>query len=118
MGKISMDGTFHEVKDIQGISQLYIFNVQLYDPVDATKTHIQPIACFLLPNKSKLTYAKMFTELSEYALEFTGRPFYPSCIHIDNEATIINLIETSFPLTEIRKCILYPLFTLLLISRP
>ena len=60
----------------------------------------------------------MFTELSEYALEFTGRPFYPSCIHIDNEATIINLIETSFPLTEIRKCILYPLFTLLLISRP
>ena len=40
-GKISMDGTFHEVKDIQGISQLYMFNVQLYDPIDATKTHIQ-----------------------------------------------------------------------------
>ena len=91
-GTISIDGTFHEVKDIQGIAQLYIFNIQLYDPIDASKTHIQPLACFLLPNKSKPTYAKMFRELSEYTLEYTGRPFYPTCFHIDNEATIISLV--------------------------
>ena len=104
-GKISMDGTFHEVKDIQGIAQLYIFNIQLYDPIDASKTHIQPLACFLLPNKSKPTYAKMFRELSEYTLEYTGRPFYPTCFHIDNEATIISLVKHLYPLSEIRTCI-------------
>ena len=57
-GKISMDGTFHEVKDIQGISQLYIFNVQLYDPVDATKTHIQPIPFFYCQTKVNLLMLK------------------------------------------------------------
>jgi hypothetical protein len=102
-----MDGTFHEVKDIESISQLYIINVQLYDLIDASNTHIHPLVCFLLPNKSKITYAKMLKELSEYTFEFTGRPIYPQCIHMDYESTIISLVKFLYPLTEILTCLLH-----------
>lgn len=102
--KISCDGTFHECKDINGVYQLYCFNVQLYDH-ENKKTHVQPICVFLLPNKREVTYLKMWRELSEYFYEFVGVALNPPVIHCDNEAKLISSAKIYFPNVTITTCI-------------
>ncbi|XP_018495297.1 uncharacterized protein LOC108864344 [Galendromus occidentalis] len=87
-----MDGTFRVVPTI--FSQLYIIH-------GFFRGEKVPFAYFLLPNKSKETYMRMFEPLKNYAISI-GRNFEPPTFHLDYEISTLRAIRESFPNSEVK----------------
>ena len=103
---ISADGTFSCVKNLAGITQIYIISTQCYN-TERTKTHLQPILMVFLPDKKTVTYTKMWTEIKQFFFEITGQYLSPQRLHIDNESAVINSVQTLFPNTVIVTCLFH-----------
>ncbi|XP_018495402.1 uncharacterized protein LOC108864374 [Galendromus occidentalis] len=94
---VFMDGTFRVVPTI--FSQLYtihgFFRVQM-----------APFAYFLLPDKSKETYMRMFELLKNYAISI-GRNFEPTTFRLHCEISTLRAIRESFPNSEVKGCLFH-----------
>ena len=89
-----MDGTFGVVPCM--FSQLYTLHA-LY------RGQMVPLVFFLLPDKLKPTYARMFTLLRNYAASL-GLLFNTTKFQLDFEISTLQAVRELFPLAEIKGC--------------
>lgn len=89
-----MDGTFRIVPDLF---------LQLYSIHAFYKRQMVPLLYFLLPNKQKDTYRRMFALLENHAASI-GSNFAPKSFRLDYEAAVLRVVDEMFPLAEIRGC--------------
>ncbi|XP_003742493.1 uncharacterized protein LOC100908453 [Galendromus occidentalis] len=89
-----MDGTFRVVP------RLFL---QLYSIHAFYKGQMQALVYFLLPDKSKATYNRVFAMLKEYALS-VGKVFQPTTVQLDFEVVCLNAIQESFPGAGVKGC--------------
>ncbi|XP_028966404.1 uncharacterized protein LOC108863729 [Galendromus occidentalis] len=64
---------------------------------------MQALVYFLLPDKSKATYNRVFAMLKEYALS-VGKVFQPTTVQLDFEVACLNAIQESFPGAGVKGC--------------
>ncbi|XP_018497354.1 uncharacterized protein LOC108865134 [Galendromus occidentalis] len=95
---IYMDGTFRVVPTL--FTQLY------YTLHGEFKGAIIPFAYFLLPDKRKETYIRMFDLLTKKAIEI-GRAFCPQTIQVYYEVATLGAIGEMFPVTDRTGCLFY-----------
>jgi hypothetical protein len=88
------DGTFYTCPGL--FSQLYT----VHGIVDGV---VYPFVFALLPNKTELTYNRLFTLLKDSALRM-NLVLTPETVLMDFEAAAQNAVETAFPLTTLKGC--------------
>ena len=91
---IYMDGTFRVVPDI--FAQLYTLHA-------VYKGKMMPFVYFLLPDKQKETYVRMFGLLQRYASS-KGLNFRPPKFQLDYEVAVLVAIRESFPQALTKGC--------------
>ena len=91
---VFMDGTFRVVPEI--FSQLYTLH-------GFYKDCMIPMAYFLLPNKDKDTYKRMFGLLKTHALSL-GLTFNPPGFQLDFESSALLAIKETFPSAHRKGC--------------
>lgn len=91
---IYLDGTFKVVPSIF---------CQLYSLHAFYKNQMMPLCFFLLPNKEKETYKRMFRLMINYA-ESLGLQFSPSKMQLDFEVSALKAIKECFPRTVLKGC--------------
>lgn len=89
-----MDGTFRVVPRLFG--QLYTIHAEFLG-------EIMPMCYFLLPNKSRETYVRLF-RLMEDAAQSRGMVFLPERFQLDSEVAAIKAIEEYFPMATEKGC--------------
>ena len=105
-GKISCNGTFHCIKDITRIKQLYCITAQLYND-NCTQTHCQPILSVLLPNSTTATYNAVWMEIKTIFREKYNEELSPVAIHSDNEQAFLKSVRLQFPYTRLVTCLFH-----------
>ncbi|XP_018495047.1 uncharacterized protein LOC108864260 [Galendromus occidentalis] len=91
---VFMDGTFKVVP--------HLF-LQLYTIHSFHKGQMFPLVFFLLPDKTKETYRRMFSLLKNHA-DAKGMVFAPRTFQLDYEVATLRAIQLEFPLSEIKGC--------------
>ncbi|XP_028966906.1 uncharacterized protein LOC114828143 [Galendromus occidentalis] len=91
---IYMDGTFKVVPHL--FAQLYTLHAQY-------RGQMMPLVYFLLPDKQKETYIRMFTLLKTFAVT-RHMVFQPPKMQLDFEVSSLKAIEESLPGTEVKGC--------------
>ena len=91
---VYMDGTFRIVPTI--FAQLYTLHA-FY------KGQMLPMAYFLLPNKEKETYKRMFQLLRSYTFSL-NQTFRPVRFQIDYESSVLEAITEIFPEADRKGC--------------
>ena len=91
---VFMDGTFRVVPS--QFSQLYTLHAKYMG-------QMFPLVYFLLADKEKETYTRVFDLIKTYAAS-KGLVFSPPRFHIDYEVAMILAIEESFPGVEVKGC--------------
>ena len=91
---IYMDGTFRVVPSL--FAQLYTLHA-FY------KGQMMPLVYFLLPDKSRATYSRMFLLLCDHATS-SGLTFRPPMFQLDYEIAAIGAIREAFPAPLIKGC--------------
>ncbi|XP_003737394.1 uncharacterized protein LOC100906240 [Galendromus occidentalis] len=87
---VFMDGTFRVVPTIF---------TQLYSLHGFFKGEMVPFVYFLLPDKSKETYVRMFNLVKRYAMSI-GKSFDPPAFQLDFEISALKALEECFPRSE------------------
>lgn len=93
-----MDGTFKKCPGI--FSQIYTIHFLLGNKV------IPAAYCFL-PDKTRITYTRMFNELIRFSGLLTTATLNPRSISCDFELGLINAVKELFPQCEIRGCLFH-----------
>lgn len=91
---VLMDGTFRVVPRI--FSQLYTLHASF-------RNQIMPLLYFLLPDKDKNTYSRMFSLISRHAAA-RGLSFYPEQFKLDYEKGMLRAIQENFPQSRVSGC--------------
>ncbi|XP_018496452.1 uncharacterized protein LOC108864738, partial [Galendromus occidentalis] len=91
---VFMDGTFRIVPSL--FCQLYSLHAFF-------RGQMMPLAYFLLADKEKDTYIRMFRLISDLAAS-RGLLFRPAKFHLDYEVAALKAIEQVFPTAAIRGC--------------
>ncbi|XP_003739297.1 uncharacterized protein LOC100906578, partial [Galendromus occidentalis] len=91
---VFIDGTFKVVP------RLF---TQLYTLPSFYKGQMFPLAFFLLPDKGKETYCRMFRMLKDHASAI-GKVFAPLTFQLDFEVATLRAIQHEFPLSAIKGC--------------
>ena len=91
---IYMDGTFKVVPTI--FCQLYTLHA-------CYQGQMMPCEYFLLPQKRKETYIRMFRLMQDDAAA-KNLVFRPPKFHIDYEAAVLKAIDQCFPAAEVKGC--------------
>lgn len=91
---IYMDGTFRVVPSLF---------LQLYTLHAFYKGKMIPLVCFLLPDKRRETYSRMFELLKTHARSM-GKTFDPPTFQLDFEVSMLKSIEARFPTATVKGC--------------
>ncbi|XP_018497477.1 uncharacterized protein LOC108864276 [Galendromus occidentalis] len=94
---VFMDGTFRVVPELF---------LQLYSLHAFYRGQMVPLAFFLLPDKRKDTYRRMFVLLKNYAASI-GRSFDPRSFRLDFETAVVRVIDEMFPSAEAKGCLFH-----------
>ena len=91
---VLMDGTFRVVPRL--FSQMYTLHASF-------RNQVMPLLYFLLPNKEKNTYSRVFTLISTFATA-RGLLFNPQRFKLDYEIGMLKAIEENFPQARVTGC--------------
>lgn len=91
---VFMDGTFKVAPTL--FRQLYTLH-------GSFEGEMMALAYFLLPDKEKETYLRMFSLISDHAAR-RGLTFRPAKFQIDFESAVLGAIRVCFPAAEVKGC--------------